>query len=71
MCFCVGDGDPHLRVGADAGVVPADSGQTAGAWHHCFGLQQHRGHAGRDLPCLQDRVLMQTSHKINNEEKYT
>lgn len=52
-----GDGDPHLWVGADAGVVPADRGQTEGAGHHRAGIQQHRRHARRNLPGLQDRVL--------------
>lgn len=55
-----GDTDPYLRVGADAGVVPADPGQTEGAGHHRAGIQQHCRHAGRDLSCLQDRVLRRT-----------
>lgn len=52
-----GDGDPDLRVGADAGVVPADRGQAEGAGRHRAGIQQHRRHARRNLPGLQDRVL--------------
>lgn len=55
-----GDSDPYLWVGADAGVVPADPGQTERAGHHRAGIQQHCRHAGRDLPCLQDRVLRET-----------
>ena len=60
-----GDIDPYVRVGADAGVVPADSGKTEGAGHHCAGIQQHGRHAGRDLSCLQDRVLRHTWDCIN------
>ena len=52
-----GDSDPHPRHGGDPGLVPADPREAAGPEHHGPGLQQHRSHAGRVLPCLQDRVL--------------
>lgn len=61
-----GDRDPHLWVGEDAGVVPADRGQTEGAGHHRAGIQQHRRHARRNLPGLQDRVL---KNKLESENQ--
>lgn len=53
----LGDSDSYLWVSVNAGVVPADPGQTEGARHHCSGIQQHCRYAGRDLSRLQDRVL--------------
>lgn len=29
FCISPGNSDPYLRIGVDAGVVPADLGQTA------------------------------------------
>lgn len=52
-----GDPDPDPRHGGDPGLVPADPREAAGPQHHGPGVQQHRGHAGRVLPRLQDRVL--------------
>lgn len=52
-----GDPDPDPRHGGDPGLVPADPREAAGPQHHGSGVQQHRGHAGRVLPRLQDRVL--------------
>lgn len=53
----LGDADPDPRYGGDPGLVPADPREAAGSEHHGSGVQQHRGHAGRVLPRLQDRVL--------------
>lgn len=52
-----GDADPHPRHGGDPWLVPADPWEAAGAQHHGLGLQQHRRHAGRVFPRLQDRIL--------------
>lgn len=60
FCFLVspsGDSDSNPRHRSDPGLVPADPWEAAGPEHHGSGLQQHRSHAGRVLPCLQDRVL--------------
>lgn len=66
-----GDVDPHLRVGADAGVVPADPGPAEGAGRRRPGVQQHRRHAGRDIPRMQDRVLKKRERvgKVVKEER--
>jgi len=52
-----GDSDTDPRHGGDSGVVPANPREAAGLEHHGSGLQQHRSHAGRVFPRLQDWVL--------------
>lgn len=64
FCFLMslsGDSDPDSRHGGNPGLVSADPREAAGPEHHGSGLQQYRSHAGRVLPCLQDRVLSFTS----------
>lgn len=61
-----GNSDPDPRYGGDSGLVPADPREAAGSEHHGSGLQQHRRHAGRVLPCLQDRVLSWACHLLSS-----
>lgn len=64
-----GDADPDIWFAGDARVVPGDPRPAEGAVHHRAGQQQHCGHAGRDLPCLQGWVLSPAHVKSKQVEE--
>lgn len=53
----LGDSNPNVWFTGDAWVVRGDPWAAEGAMCHRAGQQQHSGHAGRDVSCLQGRVL--------------